>query len=160
MHRTKNDIKESTRTAIVALLDARLADCLDLKSQAKQAHWNVKGPSFIALHELFDKVAEAADEAADLTAERIAQLGGTAHGTVRVAAARSTLPEYPLEIADGMEHVAALSTALAAAAKTIRQDIDRAAELDDADTADILTEVSRSLDKYLWFVEAHGQSGR
>src|SRR5437899_2769284 len=109
MHKTKNDLPEKVRIQIVALLQERLAEALDLVTQAKQAHWNVKGPSFIALHQLFDQVYEHAGEHVDLIAERIVQLGGTAEGTLRAAARRSHLPEYPLSIARGEEHVAALS---------------------------------------------------
>ena len=105
MHRTKNDLPEKVRTQVVGLLQERLADCIDLVMQAKQAHWNVKGPSFIALHELFDKVYEHTQDYADLIAERIVQLGGIAEGTVRAAAKRSKLQEYPPAIASGKEHV-------------------------------------------------------
>lgn len=155
MYKTKNDLPEAKRAEAVKLLSSRLADCIDLRLQAKQAHWNVKGASFIALHELFDKVVDGADEYVDLIAERITQLGGIAEGTVRVAASRSTLAEYPLEISAGLDHVEALSNALAAFGKLARRTIDETGELGDADTADIFSEVSRGIDKYLWMVEAH-----
>jgi len=129
-----------------------------LKTQAKQAHWNVKGHHFIALHELFDQVATAVEAHVDLIAERVTALGGTAMGTARVVAQTSTLSEYPLEIFDGTAHVDALSTAMADFGKKIRQNIDDADKLDDADTADLFTEVSREIDKLLWFVEAHIQA--
>ncbi|MCA1590405.1 MAG: DNA starvation/stationary phase protection protein Dps, partial [Acidobacteria bacterium] len=129
----------------------------DLKSQAKQAHWNVKGMQFIALHELFDEVATAVEAHIDLIAERVTTLGGTAYGTVRQAAQKSSLGEYPLEITDGTAHVDAVSTALADFGKRVRADIDKAGDLGDQDTADILTEISRETDKNLWFVEAHIQ---
>src|SRR5271163_1276100 len=112
MFKTKNDIPEVTRAKIVELLNARLADCIDLQTQTKQAHWNVKGPDFIALHELFDKVNEAVEDYVDDIAERAAQLGGVAEGTVRTAAKRSSLPEYPAKAVDGRSHVEALSSAL------------------------------------------------
>ena len=160
MHKTKNDLPEKVRIQVAALLQERLSDAIDLVTHAKQAHWNVKGPNFIALHELFDKVYENAGEYADLLAERILQLGGTAEGTARVAAKRSQLPEYSLTIVSGKEHVEALSRSLAYFGETIRQGIDRADEIGDKDTADIFTEISRSVDKDLWFVEAHGQSER
>jgi starvation-inducible DNA-binding protein len=160
MHKTKIDIPENTRAAAIAVLQARLADAVDLSTQAKQAHWNVKGPSFIALHELFDKVADEVREFADVIAERITTLGGTAEGTARVAGARSTLNEYPLEIVDGPDHVEALSATLAAFGKAVRRSIDAAAEIGDQNTADIFTEVSRGIDKQLWLVEAHGQAKR
>ena len=158
MHNTKIDIDKGSREKLVAILNQRLADASDLKSQAKQAHWNVKGMSFIALHELFDRVSTELDPIVDDLAERVTTLGGTALGTVRVAANNSTLPEYPLEISDGPDHVEALSTVLADFGKKVRADIDATDELGDKDTADLLTGVSRSIDKLLWFVEAHIQS--
>jgi starvation-inducible DNA-binding protein len=158
MHNTKIDLAEDKRSELVDILNQRLADATDLKSQAKQAHWNVKGMHFIALHELFDKVATAADEHTDLIAERITTLGGTAYGTVQQAAQKSSLAEYPLEITDGTAHVDALSSALADFGKKVRSDIDRAGEIGDQDTADLFTEISRETDKNLWFVEAHIQS--
>jgi len=157
LYKTKNDLPEKVRTQVVAMLQERLAEAVDLVTQAKQAHWNVKGPSFIALHQLFDQVYEHASEHVDLIAERIVQLGGTAEGTLRVAAKRSRLPEYPLSIAGGEEHVAALSHSLAYFGEEVRTGIDKADEIHDRDTADILTEISRSVDKDLWFVEAHAQ---
>jgi starvation-inducible DNA-binding protein len=140
------------------VLQVQLADAIDLAYQAKQAHWNVKGPSFIALHELFDEVVEALDEYTNEIAERAVELGGTALGTVRVAADKSRLPEIPLDIRSGGEHVKALSGALAKFGKTARAAIDAAAVLGDADTADLFTEVSRGVDKLLWKVEAHVQA--
>ena len=158
MHETKNDLPEKIRLQVATLLQERLADATDLMIQAKQAHWNVKGPSFIALHELFDKISEDSEEYVDLIAERIVQLGGVAEGTIQLAAKRSKLPEYPLNISRGSEHVAALSGTLALFGELTRKAIDQASELKDADTADILTEISRGTDKYLWFVEAHAQA--
>jgi len=157
LYKTKNDLPEKVRTQVVTLLQERLAEAVDLVTQAKQAHWNVKGPSFIALHQLFDQVYEHAGEHVDLIAERIVQLGGIAEGTVRVAAKRSRLPEYPLAIAAGKEHVEALSRSLAYFGEEIRKGIDQADEVNDKDTDDIFTEISRSIDKDLWFVEAHEQ---
>lgn len=127
MYKTKNDLPEERRKQVIDILAQRLADCADLQLQAKQAHWNVKGPSFIALHELFDKVADTAEESVDLIAERIVQLGGIAEGTVRVAAQRSTLAEYPLKISIGKDHVDALSSALAAFGTLVRSAIDHTA---------------------------------
>jgi starvation-inducible DNA-binding protein len=158
MHTTKIDLAEDKRSDLIDILNQRLADAADLKSQAKQAHWNVKGMHFIALHELFDKVAAAADEQTDLIAERITTLGGTAYGTVRQAAQKSSLAEYPLEITDGTAHVDALSSALADFGRKVRADIDHASDIGDQDTADLFTEISRETDKNLWFVEAHIQS--
>ncbi len=158
LHNTKIDISKETREKVIGILNQRLADAADLKSQAKQAHWNVKGPSFIALHELFDQVAAEVDTHVDDIAERITTLGGIAMGTVRLAAKHSSLSEYPHEISDGTAHVDALSTALADFGKKVRADIDATDDLDDKDTSDLLTSVSRSIDKLLWFVEAHNQA--
>ena len=158
MFRTKNDLPAATRAEVVGLLNQRLADGIDLQTMCKQAHWNVKGPQFIALHKLFDEVYEAVSEYVDLIAERITQLGGVAEGTARAVAERTALAEYPLTLSKGEDHVAALSDALAQFGRTARLGIEEMNELQDADTADILTEISRGIDKWLWFVEAHGQS--
>ena len=158
MHDTRIDLPSNIRGTAIGLLQARLADAVDLASQAKQAHWNVKGPSFIALHELFDQIATTVREHADTIAERITALGGTAEGTARVAAKQSTLKEYPLDIVDGRAHVSALADALAAFGAKVRHNIEEAIEAGDQGTADLFTEVSRSIDKTLWFVEAHGQT--
>ena len=158
LHKTKNGLSPETREKVIAILNSRLADASDLKSQAKQAHWNVKGIHFFQLHELFDQVATAVEGHMDLIAERATALGGTALGTVRVAAQNSSLSEYPLEITDGTAHVDALSTALADFGNVVRRNIDDTTDLGDADTADLFTEVSREIDKLLWFVEAHIQA--
>ncbi len=120
MHTTKNDLAKKNREKLVEMLNLRLADAIDLKTQAKQAHWNVKGSHFIGLHELFDQVATAVEADVDLIAERVTALGGTAMGTARVVARESTLSEYPLEIVDGTAHVDALSTAMADFNKKVR----------------------------------------
>ena len=158
LYETKNPLPLETRARSVALLNDRLADSLDLQSQCKQAHWNVKGPQFIGLHKLFDEIYEATEEYIDLIAERIVQLGGIAEGTVRVAASRSSLAEYPLVISSGEEHVAALSDVLGQFSGKAREAIDELEELEDPDSMDILTEVSRGVDQWLWFVEAHQQT--
>jgi starvation-inducible DNA-binding protein len=145
---------------MVTLLNARLADALDLQLQAKQAHWNVKGPSFIALHQLFDKVAAETTGHVDELAERITALGGIAEGTVQAVAGRSRLDPYPLEIADGRAHLDALAAALAKFGKAVRKSIDDAAKAGDADTSDLFTGISRAADKSLWLVEAHLQADR
>jgi starvation-inducible DNA-binding protein len=155
MHQTQNDISSANRKKLCDLIQASVADCFDLLSQAKQAHWNVRGPNFIALHELFDQVHAALEPHLDVMAERIAQLGGQVHGTVRAAAKATSLKEYPLDISDGQEHVKALSAAIASFGKTARENIDAADKLGDMDAADIFTALSRDLDKYLWFVESH-----
>ena len=156
MH-TRNNLPEKTRIEVSALLQDRLADSIDLMMQAKQAHWNVKGPNFIALHELFDKVYIDTGKYVDTIAERIIQLGGTVEGTIRVAAKKSSLPEYQLNITRGSKHVAELAHAIAFYGEFIRKGIKLCTDLEDADTADIFTEVSRGADMNLWFVEAHEQ---
>src|SRR2546422_9484138 len=158
IYKTENDIPRELRLKLNVLANQNLADAVDLQMQIKQAHWNVKGPHFIGLHELFDQIDEAVESYVDLIAERIVQLGGIAEGTVRVAAARSRLEEYPLNIADGHAHVEAVSKALSTFGRQARQTIDEAEELYDADTADIFTEISLGIDKWLWFVEAHSQA--
>jgi starvation-inducible DNA-binding protein len=158
LYPTKNDLPEAGRREAVGLLNQRLADCIDLQCQCKQAHWNVKGPSFIALHKLFDEINEAVEDYVDLLAERVVQLGGIAEGTIGVVQERTTLPGYPLTLTSGPEHVAALADALAGFGRTVRVGIEEMNELEDADSADILTEISRGVDQWLWFVEAHAQA--
>jgi len=160
LFRTKNDLPERTRAEVVALLNQRLADAIDLQSQCKQAHWNVKGENFIALHELFDKINEDVEDYVDLIAERSVQLGGTADGTVRMVAKRSLLGEYTAQGPDWKDHVEALSHALATFGEYARQGIESTNTLNDADTADIFTEISRGVDKWLWMVEAHAVTTR
>ncbi len=157
MYKTKIDLSEKTRRNVIAILNERLADAIDLQSQVKQAHWNVKGPNFIALHELFDKISDAVLEQIDEIAERITSMGGTAEGTVAVAAKRSKLKNYPLSITAGKDHLFYLSTQVSAFGKAARSAIDETGKLGDADTADLFTGISRELDKYLWFLEAHLQ---
>lgn len=152
---TKNDLSKGTREKIVELLNANLANGIHLALQAKQAHWNVKGPSFIALHELFDKVRDEADEWVDLLAERAVMLGGIADGTLETVSKKTGLPGYNTKLAEGRAHVEALSDSLSAFGKTIREAIDTSAQAGDADTADLFTEISRGTDKMLWFIEAH-----
>jgi starvation-inducible DNA-binding protein len=160
LYETENDLPKATRVELNALINQRLADAIDLQAQLKQAHWNVKGPHFIGLHELFDEIAEDVEKYVDLIAERVVQLGGIAQGTVRVAAARSRLDEYPLDIADGAAHVEAVARALSTFGREARMTIEETTAFDDADTADIFTEISRGIDKWLWFVEAHTQAAK
>jgi len=160
MHSTRIDLAAKTRARMITLLNARLADALDLQMQAKQAHWNVKGPNFIALHELFDKLAGELDGHIDEVAERITALGGVAEGTIQAVAGRTRLDAYPLELAEGRAHVDALAAAYARCAKSVRKAIDEAAKAGDADTSDLFTGVSRDIDKGLWLLEAHLQADR
>ena len=155
MYDTRNDLPASIRTPVVNLLNSRLADAIDLGTQAKHAHWNVKGPNFIALHELFDEVAEHIEDHVDTLAERITALGGTAHGTIAAVSRTSTLAAYPDDISEGTEHVDALSSAIADFGAKVRKAIDESARAGDADTSDLFTGMSREIDKDLWFLEAH-----
>jgi starvation-inducible DNA-binding protein len=155
---TRIDIVEASREELVQLLNARLADTFDLYSQLKQAHWNVKGSDFIQLHKLYDDVAESVLEYVDMIAERATALGGLALGTARMAAAASTLDEYPVGAVEGMDTVSAIADRLAAYGASVRAAIDAAVDLHDQDTADLFTEVSRATDKHLWFIEAHLQT--
>jgi starvation-inducible DNA-binding protein len=160
LYDTENDLPKPTREAVVGLINQRLADIVDLKTQLKQAHWNVKGPHFIGLHKLFDDIAEDVEEYTDMIAERAVQLGGIAEGTARVVADRSRLEEYPLTVADGALHIEAVAKALSDFGREVRLTINEVQTLEDADTADMFTDVSRGIDKWLWFVEAHTQASR
>ena len=154
---TSIDLSEDVRVQMVDLLNAQLADTFDLYSQVKQAHWNVKGTDFIQLHELFDDVAAIVLEYVDMVAERVTALGGLAMGTARMAAANTTLPEMDADLTDGKAFVEALVERVAKYAKSTRAAIDTADEAGDMSTADLFTEVSREIDKQLWFLEAHLQ---
>jgi starvation-inducible DNA-binding protein len=154
--RTSIDLPMETRAAMMTLLNQQLADTFDLLSQTKQAHWNVKGMQFIALHKLFDDLADSLEDQVDDIAERVTALGGLAMGTVRMAAAQSTLPEFP-DVTAGEAVVAALVERYALLAKAARAGIDTAANAGDISTSDLFTEISRDLDKHLWFLEAHLQ---
>lgn len=157
MYDTSNDLAPTTRRSAIELLNEHLADAIDLHLQAKQAHWNIKGPNFVGLHELFDRVAGQAGEYSDLIAERAVALGGLARGTLQAVARQSQLREYPLEVGDWRAHVHAMQDALATFGRGARKAIDDATALNDADTADLFTEISRGVDKTLWMVEAHVQ---
>jgi starvation-inducible DNA-binding protein len=160
MYASRIDLPPKLRGQLENLLNARLADALDLESASKQAHWNVRGANFIALHELFDQVHGSIEQHVDTIAERITALGGTAHGTVQAVAHASSLAPYPQNISDGVAHLEALSDRLADFGKKIRAAIDASDQLGDAATADLFTGVSRDADKYLWFLEAHLQGNR
>jgi starvation-inducible DNA-binding protein len=154
---SKVNIPAESRRSLIELLNARLVDTIDLQSQAKFAHWNVKGHDFYQLHLLFDAIAEHLEEGVDLIAERITALGGRANGTTRQAAANSSLPEYDLNALHGMEHVQVLADRLASLSNAAREAIDRSDELGDKGTSDLFTEIVRAADKDLYFLEAHLQ---
>lgn len=155
---THIELKEDVREQEIGILNQQLADTFDLYSQVKQAHWNVKGKDFYQLHELFDELAEEVLGFVDLIAERVTQLGGTATGTARMAASSSTLPEYPIDVVDGPDHVACLVDRYGRYVASTRESVNTADELGDPTTADLLTDVSRVVDKHLWFLEAHLQA--
>jgi starvation-inducible DNA-binding protein len=158
MVRSSNDLPAEQREQLVALLNQQLADTFDLMSQTKEAHWNVKGPNFFQLHELLDTLAANLLEHIDTIAERATALGGLATGTARMAASASRVPEWPLETTRDMDVVSCMVERYANVAASTRRAIDAAEDLGDADTADLFTEVSRDLDKHLWFLEAHVQA--
>jgi len=152
---TNNDLGAEIREKATAILNQHLADANDLYSQTKHAHWNVKGMQFFQLHQLFDTLADSLEEYVDLIAERATALGGTACGTVRACAAASSLPEYPIEARTGRQHVEALAARFSMLAASSRAAIEATDAMGDADTSDVFTEVSRGLDKHLWFLESH-----
>ena len=159
MSRKNNALSEEQQAKLIEMLNRRLADAINLQLQSRQAYWNVKGPQFMALRELFDQVAEGVEEYANLIAERIVQLGGKAEGTAQTVAGRSSLDGYRLASADGNSHIDALSTTLTDFGRHTRYASAQATELKDADTADIFTEIARGIDKWLWLVETSQQSG-
>lgn len=155
MYRTSNTLSENIRFKSAELLNRHLAAAIDLHAQVKQAHWNVRGPAFIAIHELFDKVADVVEGYSDLFAERAATLGSTAEGTIQSAVKRSFLERYELGVAEEKAHLAAVTAALAVFGDTARKAIDEAAAFGDQDTSDVFTEVSRGVDYQTWLVESH-----
>ena len=160
MYKTHNSLPEEQRAKLVELLNRRLADGIDLMLQARQAHWNVKGPQFITLHTLFGQVADGVEGYVDLLAECVVQLGGSAECTAYQVTRRTSLDRYPLAIADGNGHIEALAAVLACFGKHIRYAIGQAADLLDADSADLFTEISRGTDRWLWLLEAHLQAAQ
>lgn len=155
LYSSRIDLATEVREKVVELLNKSLAATLDLKTQVKQAHWNVKGTDFYQLHELFDELAGELEGYVDMVAERATALGGIALGTARIAAAESILPEYPLDAVGGIDHITALADRYAVYAKHVREAIDSTDDWGDADTADMYTEISRTIDMRLWFLEAH-----
>ncbi len=152
---THHDQPERRRVVLIQLLNQQLVNLIDLGLQAKQAHWNVKGPYFTILHALFDEVADKIGELTDEVAERAVMLGGIARGTSQAVTQASRLPAYPLDALDGREHLWVMSAALAQSAQAAREAISTAEDTNDAGTVDLLTQVSRSIDELLWKVEAH-----
>ena len=159
MFETRIDLEQASREKLIALLNARLADTFDLYSQLKQAHWSVRGSDFIQLHELYDTLAESVLGFVDEIAERATALGGLATGTVRMAAEATSLDEYPIDAIAGEDTLHIVADRLAAYGAAVREAIEVTdSELGDIDTSDLFTEISRAIDKHLWFVEAHLQA--
>ena len=158
MHKTRIDLPEDSRRQLAELLNGRLADAIDLRLAAKHAHWNVKGPHFMSLHEFFDRLAAALDAPIDEIAERITAIGGTAGGTAATVARRTSLEPYPADIVSGTDHVEALARTVAAFGRDVRQAIDQSGQLGDEGTADLFTGLSQEVDKQLWLLEAHQQA--
>jgi starvation-inducible DNA-binding protein len=155
LHPTRMDLPPEIRRYVIQLLNQTLACTVELRSHVKQAGWNVRGQDFAPLQALFATMASELDAYADLVAERIAVLGGVARGTTHTAAMQSKLPEYPDAIVDGRAHVVALAERFAPYARAMRGDIALAADVEDADTAAVYTDLSRGVDKQLWVLEAH-----
>lgn len=159
MNDTKIDISQKKRSQICDILNQHLANAIDLQTQCKQAHWNVRGHSFYSLHLLFDKISEDVEGYVDMIAERVGQLGGQAYGTIQSVQEHTQLAEYPADLVDSMQHVEALSNALAKFGTGVRKAVDETDDLDDEGTSDMFTEVSRGIDSWLWMVESHLHGG-
>lgn len=148
-------LEDNARKTAIAELNARLADAVALSAAIKQAHWNVKGRNFIAVHELFDQVFANVQAQVDEMAERIQILDGVAIGTVEKVAKASSLKEYPTDLTKAEDHIKAVCERLRDYGAKIRKAIDTTDEAGDADTADLFTGASRAADKDLWFLESH-----
>ncbi len=149
------NLNQDVRAEMIELLNANLANTIDLALAVKQAHWNLKGSGFIGVHELLDAVADRLRDSADLMAERAVILGGFARGTLEVVAERATLDAYPVEESALPAHVDALKERFMALGAELRDAIDAASDAGDEDTADLFTGVSRAVDKDAWFIGAN-----
>ncbi len=159
MPRKNNALPDEQQARRIEMLNRRLADTIDLQLQSRQAYWNVKGPNFISMRELFDQLTQGVEEYADQIAEHIVQIGGTAEGTAHAVAGRTSLDGYSLATASGSSHIDVLATSLSNFGRHARYASEQATELQDNDTADIFTEIARGIDKWLWFVETTRQAG-
>ena len=157
LHPTRTKLESNARSVAIDVLNKRLADGLDLSLITKQAHWNLKGPQFIGVHLMLDGFRTEQDDLNDKMAERITALGGTAFGTTQDITRDSQLAPYPTDIYKVADHLAALIDRYSVFGNSVRENIDDTDEAGDPDTADLLTEVSRAIDKQLWFLEAHVQ---
>lgn len=152
---TKNPLPAKKRDKLIEILQQRLADATDLQLQVKVAHWNVKGPHFISLHELFDDIYEKVAEMVDEIAERLVALGGQADGTVQSVAKSTSLKAYPKNASGGTAHVKAVSSVLAQFSKALLESVEKSSEIGDPATEDLFTGQIQVIDQYTWFVEAH-----
>jgi starvation-inducible DNA-binding protein len=159
MYKSQLDLAPDVRRQSRAVLQGRLSDALDMEAQLKQAHWNVRGRDFFQLHKLFDELHGEIEELVDVIAERLTAIGGVADGRVQMTVRATSLSEYPSDAVLGDAHLKAIARALGELGATTRRDIDAATGFGDADTADVFTQVSRTVDKQLWFVEAHLADG-
>lgn len=155
LHATRNDLGANAREVSVGVLNAALADTMDLTNAVRMAHWTVRGAQFASLHAMFETFYDQLEAITDDIAERVVQLGGTPDGTTQLVGEKTRLDAYPADLRDGMDHVKALTARYAALAQAVREGIDATDEAGDADTADLLTGFSRTLDKALWMLEAH-----
>ncbi|MFB6131452.1 MAG: DNA starvation/stationary phase protection protein Dps [Salinigranum sp.] len=158
LYPTQHYLSEQVRVPIIEMLNQCLADTTDLMTQAKFCHWNVKGIEFFQLHELFDEIAQILEDHADQIAERATALGGQAMGTARTSAANSQIPEPPSNVVEGRQIVEVFADRLARHDANLYEDINRATEYGDVDTADLLNEISREVTKQLYFLESHLQT--
>jgi starvation-inducible DNA-binding protein len=154
MRTTDNPLPLSARSKIVAILNQRLVESIDLYQQLKHAHWNVRGPGFLSIHELFDQIAESVEVNVDQIAERITALGGVALGTTQVVSKESRLPSYDVDLVNVNDHLKALIKSLAAYLKALRVDTAQIDELDSV-TTELLNSITEEQEKHLWFLEAH-----
>lgn len=153
--RFASGLEDNTAKQMVGLLNENLARMIDLSLAVKQAHWNLRGPGFIAVHELLDEVYARLQELGDEMAERAVILGGIAEGTTQVVAKQTTLDPYPVEEKDIDAHLTALTERFKAVGAHLREAIDTAGEAGDEDTTDLFTGASRSVDKDAWFIGAN-----
>jgi starvation-inducible DNA-binding protein len=154
MYKSPSQLSEDVRTQIEQTLNARLADGLDLHSQIKVAHWNIKGPQFAALHPLFETFAVSLAAHNDAIAERAVTLGGRAYGTARHVASNSKLPEYPQETTRDMDHVRLLAERIEKYLEGTRNSRVLGEKLGDTDTVDLLTGIISEFEKHAWFLRA------
>jgi starvation-inducible DNA-binding protein len=159
MYKTRIALPDEAKAKVVEVMQERLAEALDMYSQAKFAHWNVKGDNFYQLHLVFDSVAESIFPQIDEIAERLTQLGGVANGTVRQAAMVSKIPEYNVELIAGMEHVCALADALGHYCKELREASDKIDDIGDEPTSDFFKQLVVEAEEQLYFLESHLEAG-